>query len=134
MSDIELEQLLKRQEEQEEMLSELRSRSFKIDGTDRTELSENAIYDLHQRDDELFLSLDVPGVMEESLHVELNDTELLIRGEHPTSEPENANCLQQNRPRGPFEYRFLLPGSASQIESYQDLGVLYLRIQLKSSE
>ena len=64
MSDIELEQLLKRQEEQEEMLSELRSRSFKIDGTDRTELSENAIYDLHQRDDELFLSLDVPGVME----------------------------------------------------------------------
>ncbi|MEC8260517.1 MAG: Hsp20/alpha crystallin family protein, partial [SAR324 cluster bacterium] len=93
MSDIELEQLLKRQEEQEEMLSELRSRSFKIDGTDRTELSENAIYDLHQRDDELFLSLDVPGVMEESLHVELKDTELLIRGEHPTSEPENANCL-----------------------------------------
>ncbi|MDG2197412.1 MAG: Hsp20/alpha crystallin family protein [SAR324 cluster bacterium] len=134
MSDTELEQLLKRQEEQEEMLSKLQSRSFKIDGTDQTELSENAIYDLHQRDDELFLSLDVPGVMEESLHVELNDTELLIRGEHPTSEPENANCLQQNRPRGPFEYRFLLPGAASQIESYQDLGVLYLRIQLKSSE
>ncbi|MEK9974632.1 MAG: Hsp20/alpha crystallin family protein, partial [Deltaproteobacteria bacterium] len=98
------------------------------------ELSENATYDLHQRDNEMILSLDVPGVMEESLHVELKDAELLIRGEHPTSEPENANCLQQNRPRGPFEYRFLLPGSASQIESYQDLGVLYLRIQLKSSE
>ncbi len=89
MSDIELEQLLKRQEEQEEMLSELRSRSFKIDETDRTELSENAIYDLHQRDDELFLSLDVPGVMEESLHVELKDTELLIRGEHPTFRVRN---------------------------------------------
>jgi HSP20 family molecular chaperone IbpA len=134
MSDTKLEQLLKRQEEQEKLLSELRSRSFKMNEEDQTELSENAFYDLHQRGDELFLSLDVPGVMEESIRFELKDAELLIRGEHPTSEPENAICLQQNRPRGPFEYRFLLPSPASQIESHQDLGILYLRIQLKKQE
>lgn len=130
----ELEQLLQRQEQQEQLLAEFKRRSLQLNAMEQEVPGETVAYDLHQRDEELFLSVDVPGVLEESLQFEIRGREFVIQGEHPLSEPDNAVCLQQNRPRGSFEYRFLLPHPATHFESYQDRGVLYLRLQLQSPE
>jgi HSP20 family molecular chaperone IbpA len=130
----ELEALLERQQRQHERLEELKQRTPLSTSGDDAFRYQDASYDLHQRDDEVFLSIDVPGVLEESVAFDFQDAAFFVTGEFPASEPDHAVCVQQNRLRGPFRYQFLLPRPAQRFESYQENGVLYLRIQLQPEE
>ena len=67
-------------------------------------------YDLYLEHEYLFLNVNLPGVLEQELKVELNRGEIIISGEFPNlCADEEVEFLERQRPSGIFQKNFLLP-------------------------
>ena len=64
-------------------------------------------YDLYLEHEYLFLNVNLPGVLEQELKVELNRGEIIISGEFPNlCADEEVEFLERQRPSGFFQKKF----------------------------
>ena len=94
-------------------------------------------YDLYLEQEYLFLNVNLPGVLEQELKVELNRGEIIISGEFPNlCADEEVEFLERQRPSGYFQKKFLLPADLLiQKHEWQLVdGVLQIRIILKADQ
>ena len=94
-------------------------------------------YDLYLEHEYLFLNVNLPGVLEQELKVELNHGEIIISGEFPNlCADEEVEFLERNRPSGYFQKKFLLPQDLLiQKHEWQLVdGVLQIRMILKADQ
>ena len=85
--------------------------------------------DIEETDDAWIVEAELPGVDKKDVDIQLNDSELVVRGE--IKERERAGILRRRTRRvGEFEFRVNLPGQtdAEQIDAKLDGGVLAIRI------
>ena len=85
--------------------------------------------DIEETDDAWIVEAELPGVDKKDVDIQLNDSELVVRGE--IKERERAGILRRRTRRvGEFEFRVTLPGQtdAEQIDAKLDGGVLAIRI------
>ena len=134
MSEVNFEYLKERAFKLESRIEELQQRIFKEESSG-TVLKE-PIYDLYLDEEYLYLNLDLPGVLEQEIKVELNEKEVFVSGQFPRlMEREEAEFLHRQRAFGPFEYFFLLPTDQKiQNHDWQLIhGVLQIRIMLSEN-
>ena len=84
------------------------------------------LVDLFENEDALMLRLDLPGIDQEKLDIELAGEELVVRGERAWASPEEGSCVHSERPFGQFHrgFRLGIPIEHDRVEaSYKD-GVL----------
>ena len=94
-------------------------------------------YDLYLEHEYLFLNVNLPGVLEQELKVELNRGEIIISGEFPNlCADEEVEFLERQRPSGFFQKNFLLPPVLLiQKHEWQLVdGVLQIRMILKADQ
>lgn len=94
-------------------------------------------YDLYLEHEYLFLNVNLPGVLEQELKVELNRGEIIISGEFPNlCADEEVEFLERQRPSGFFQKNFLLtPDLLIQKHEWQLVdGVLQIRMILKADQ
>ena len=94
-------------------------------------------YDLYLEHEYLFLNVNLPGVLEQELKVELNRGEIIISGEFPNlCADEEVEFLERQRPSGYFQKKFLLPSDLLiQKHEWQLVdGVLQIRMILKADQ
>ena len=94
-------------------------------------------YDLYLEHEYLFLNVNLPGVLEQELKVELNRGEIIISGEFPNlCADEEVEFLERQRPSGYFQKNFLLPPDfLIQKHEWQLVdGVLQIRMILKADQ
>ena len=94
-------------------------------------------YDLYLEHEYLFLNVNLPGVLEQELKVELNRGEIIISGEFPNlCADEEVEFLERHRPSGYFQKKFLLPRDLLiQKHEWQLVdGVLQIRMILKADQ
>ena len=94
-------------------------------------------YDLYLEHEYLFLNVNLPGVLEQELKVELNRGEIIISGEFPNlCADEEVEFLERHRPSGYFQNKFLLPPDLLiQKHEWQLVdGVLQIRMILKADQ
>ena len=94
-------------------------------------------YDLYLEHEYLFLNVNLPGVLEQELKVELNRGEIIISGEFPNlCADEEVEFLERQRPSGFFKKNFLLPPDfLIQKHEWQLVdGVLQIRMILKADQ
>ena len=94
-------------------------------------------YDLYLEHEYLFLNVNLPGVLEQELKVELNRGEIIISGEFPNlCADEEVEFLERQRPSGNFQKKFLLPPDLLiQKHEWQLVdGVLQIRMILKADQ
>lgn len=87
--------------------------------------------DLTEDGDNLVLRLDLPGLKEDDISVEVEDNVLTVSGERKDErEASEGNVYRLERSYGKFSRSFTLPAGtdADQIEGGMDRGVLELRI------
>jgi HSP20 family protein len=87
--------------------------------------------DLAVGDEELVLTMDLPGLTSEDLSIELQENVLTVRGERKRlPAPEGASYLQAERPVGVFERQIQVPEGVDPdaITAGMERGVLSLRI------
>ncbi len=85
--------------------------------------------DIEETDDAWIVEAELPGVDKKDVDIQMNDSELVVRGE--IKERERAGILRRRTRRvGEFEFRVNLPGqtNAEQINAKLDGGVLAIRI------
>ena len=85
--------------------------------------------DIEETDDAWIVEAELPGVDKKDVDIQMNDSELVVRGE--IKERERAGILRRRTRRvGEFEFRVTLPGQtdAEQIDAKLDGGVLTIRI------
>jgi HSP20 family protein len=91
--------------------------------------------DVVERDGEIVILLDLPGIDRAALDVSVNDNRLTVRGERPAE--EGARRRRSNRPAGRFLARFgPLPPAVDQTRiaaEYKD-GVLKLHLPKRAQE
>ena len=94
-------------------------------------------YDLYLEHEYLFLNVNLPGVLEQELKVELNRGEIIISGEFPNlCADEEVEFLERHRPSGYFQKKFFLPPDLLiQKHEWQLVdGVLQIRMILKADQ
>ena len=94
-------------------------------------------YDLYLEHEYLFLNVNLPGVIEQELKVELNQGEIIISGEFPNlCADKEVEFLERQRPSGYFQKKFLLPQDLLiQKREWQLVdGVLQIRMILKADQ
>ena len=119
---------------QENRILELQQRNM---DSNINEQSIDLDYDLYLEHEYLFLNVNLPGVLEQELKVELNRGEIIISGEFPNlSADEEVEFLERQRPFGFFQKNFLLPpGLLIQKHEWQLVdGVLQIRMILKTDQ
>ncbi len=130
-NELDLDTLKERALEQETRISELKQRSATMDK--KPPLLTDAVYDMYYEGEYLYLSVDLPGVIEHDLLIHLGAGEIHIQGEFPVALGlEKAEFTTRKRSHGPFDYTFLLPPE-KRVKSYEWQlvnGVLQLKIQL----
>jgi HSP20 family protein len=84
--------------------------------------------DVAVSDSDLVLTMDVPGMTQDDLSLELLDGYLVVRGERTIPQPENASLTHRERAYGRFERRIKVPDGvdAEAITANLDRGVLSL--------
>ena len=85
--------------------------------------------DIEETDDAWIVEAELPGVDKKDVDIQMNDSELVVRGE--IKERERTGILRRRTRRvGEFEFRVTLPGQtdAEQIDAKLDGGVLTIRI------
>ncbi len=119
---------------QENRILELQQRNM---DSNINEQSIDLDYDLYLEHEYLFLNVNLPGVLEQELKVELNRGEIIISGEFPNlCADEEVEFLERNRPSGYFQKKFLLPQDLLiQKHEWQLVdGVLQIRMILKADQ
>jgi HSP20 family protein len=64
--------------------------------------------DLFENEDELTLRVDLPGIDQNTLDLQITGEELTIRGERPWTAPEKGGVVHSERPYGQFHRGFRL--------------------------
>ena len=85
--------------------------------------------DIEETDDAWTLEAELPGVEKEDVDIQMNDSELVVKGE--IKERERTGIMRRRTRRvGEFEFRVTLPGpaDAENIDAKLDGGVLTIRI------
>lgn len=124
-----LEELWARKQRSDAKLNEFQSRTFNFA---KEELATNPSYDLYWLEDEFYLDIDLPGVFEKDISVDLALPHLQISGTYPSlAELGHQAYIESKRQHGSFAYSFLIPhGKMVQHYEYQlEQGVLHLKIQ-----
>jgi HSP20 family protein len=86
--------------------------------------------DIAERDDEYLIRLDVPGVKEEDLNVEVRDNIMTIRGHREYSYDDSTGGLNRmERSYGTFQRSVALPRGAGEVYAELDAGVLTLHVE-----
>ena len=119
---------------QENRILELQQRNM---DSNINEQSIDLDYDLYLEHEYLFLNVNLPGVLEQELKVELNRDEIIISGEFPNlCADEEVEFLERQRPSGFFQKNFLLsPDLLIQKHEWQLVdGVLQIRMILKADQ
>ena len=135
MEEITLEFYKNRGQVQENRILELQQRNK--DSNINEEQPIDLDYDLYLEHEYLFLNVNLPGVLEQELKVELNRVEISISGEFPNlSAHEEVEFLERQRPSGFFQKKFLLPPDLLiQKHEWQLVdGVLQIRMILKADQ
>lgn len=90
--------------------------------------------DVYRRGSELILHVDMPGVSEDSLSVEIDDQVLTISGERTYAPEPGDHVLIEERPFGRFQRQFRLRDAvdSASVTASLDNGVLTLRLPLSS--
>ena len=119
---------------QENRILELQQRNK---DSNTNEQSIDLDYDLYLEHEYLFLNVNLPGVLEQELKVELNRGEIIISGEFPNlCADEEVEFLERQRHSGFFKKNFLLPPDLLiQKHEWQLVdGVLQIRMILKADQ
>ena len=119
---------------QENRILELQQRNM---DSNINEQSIDLDYDLYLEHEYLFLNVNLPGVLEQELKVELNRGEIIISGEFPNlCADEEVEFLERHRSSGFFQKKFLLPPDLLiQKHEWQLVdGVLQIRMILKADQ
>ncbi len=124
-----------KQEQMNQRLNELRQRGVEIEVEANAEPIDNQpVYNSYQMDDVLNLEIELPGVTEESVEVDLSSNRLKITGCFPELPHVPKDAYQtRNRKRGRFEYTFNIPPEAkvhTQSAPYFSRGVLYINFRM----
>jgi HSP20 family protein len=82
--------------------------------------------DLFEDEDSLTLRVDLPGIDQSKLDVQIQADELVVRGERPWEKPEKGGCVHAERPYGPFHrvFRLGIPVQHDRIQAAYKHGVL----------
>ena len=91
--------------------------------------------DLLESDDVLTYKLELPGMSEEDIDVEIGDGILSVRGEkRDESQEEGDNYIFTERRYGSFERRFLVPENvdAKHVKANFDKGVLKITVPYRA--
>lgn len=102
-------------------------------GVDRTKSGFRPAVDIHESPEAYALTIEVPGVKEEDLHVELENGVLTVRGERKfekTTENKESGYRHVERAYGSFARRFSVPDAvkADAVEAKLDAGLLHVRL------
>lgn len=89
--------------------------------------------DIHQNDDELEITAELPGVKEEDIDITIDDGILTIRGEKKSSREEDEGGYRE-RTYGSFERRLTLPPNIDDDNCSADFKDGVLTIRLPKSE
>jgi HSP20 family protein len=84
------------------------------------------LVDLFEDEDQLVLKVDLPGIDQNTLDVQLTGEELTIRGDRPWVQPEKGGAVHSERPFGQFHRGFKLgiPVQHDQVQAGYKDGVL----------
>ncbi len=134
-----LEPLLQYQRKMENDLLEIHKRTQQLaTEVNQTEnITLEPVYDLYILENTLHMELELPGVIEKDIKVELTPTSLKIKGKVQRVKrlPEDA-YLVQNRKYGTFDYMFTIP--SQQILSHETPefhhGILHLKLHLEPTQ
>lgn len=85
---------------------------------------------LWETSDALVVEMELPGVTEENVDIQVTNEELAVRGRRQVHTPENANAHRRERMGGEFERVFGLPFpvDAEKVEATLRDGVLTIRL------
>ena len=76
------------------------------------------------------VQLEVPGLTLEQVEVVVDRDQLILSGEFPAAQRENAELRRRERRSGRFERRLTLPATvdAGQVQAHLEAGVLTIRL------
>lgn len=82
--------------------------------------------DLFEDEDQLMLRVDLPGIDQDKLDIQLTGEELVIRGERPWMAPAKGACVHSERAYGQFHrgFRLGIPVQHDQVQAAYKDGVL----------
>ena len=129
-------ELLDQQHQMDADLIEIQKRTQQI--TAYAEVKETTVgepvYDLYQVENTLYLELELAGVLEQDIHVDLTPEYLKITGNIANLQTVDTEAFHiRKRKRGPFEYIFPLPSKNMVTHSPPQLreGVLFLELNFE---
>ena len=91
----------------------------------------NPIVDIYEKDDQIIIKADLPGIEKKDIHIDVKDRVLTIKGERASeNEVKKHNVYRRERALGRFERSFTLPGKvdAEDIKASHKDGVLKIEI------
>jgi HSP20 family protein len=87
--------------------------------------------DIHETDDALIFTVDLPGVPKDAVNIEIHQNTLMLRGERkPAADVQADRYYRSERAYGAFQRSFVLPTLVDQEHvqaTYKD-GILELRL------
>lgn len=86
--------------------------------------------DIWETDQELVLLMDLPGVDQQQIDVQIDDHVLVVQGQRTLDARDDADMQRQERPVGVFERRFSLPDTVEvgRVRASCEQGVLTIRL------
>ena len=132
MEESVLELMKEQKQAQESRILELQEKNI---NSNVNSLQIHPDYDLYRDHQYLYLNVNLPGVLEQELKVDLNQGEIIIQGEFPDlCTSEDVEFLERQRACGFFEKKFLLPPNLTlQKHEWQLVdGVLQIRMILEA--
>lgn len=86
--------------------------------------------DIHENKDELLLVVDLPGVHQDQVFIDLDQDTLTITGNRPESPPEGSRVLAGQAFGWDFKRQFTVPADIDQdrIKANLEAGVLEVRL------
>lgn len=86
--------------------------------------------DAYRSGDEFIVHFDLPGIVPESIELDVERNVLNVRAERPSPAPEDADMLVAERPTGTFTRQLFLGDTldTERIDAAYDAGVLTVRI------
>ena len=132
MEESVLELMKEQKQAQESRILELQEKNI---NSNVNSLQIHPDYDLYRDHHYHYLNVNLPGVLEQELKVDLNQEEIIIQGEFPDlCTSEDVEFLERQRACGFFEKKFLLPPNLTlQKHEWQLVdGVLQIRMILEA--
>lgn len=87
--------------------------------------------DLYETDDEIHLSIEIPGVEQKDLKIEARDNVITVQGRRMFADQTGETFLQVERSYGPFQRTFRLPSAILEkdVKAEFSFGVLIITMK-----